>query len=402
MATLHLPQASLGTEVAVYDMIVGGLCEEPINEQEKKAVLARSEIETVEHVSKICRRLIQDKNQTDVVQSWIMRMATDITECYRSNSFPRTTNDILFNIEPSPKEIQSRSNSFVKIGRGILRRVCKEFRWKMPKTQHTPIPFMPDGNGMFGDFNSESFQMKYMENSEWMGGLKELSGFRYSKKMRMVTRKGSNISIPAPENDYEGIHILDEWRRLYGDLYDKRKRFYRRADVNESNIEDKMREVGYNDEQAGWDLYKEAVHSFRESELAQLHKDSKSGETAGPNWGYLPETYIDESYKRDFRFLNRRALYLPGRYFKKPETTQFPRYFVRAIMPEKGRRPTHPSQIISLWEAFKQNKELYSKYNKVYQNRQKELGRYSKKNMGRAGLKKRKSRRRKSMLRRRI
>eukprot|EP00469_Lotharella_globosa_P001731 CAMPEP_0167800072 /NCGR_PEP_ID=MMETSP0111_2-20121227/17497_1 /TAXON_ID=91324 /ORGANISM="Lotharella globosa, Strain CCCM811" /LENGTH=245 /DNA_ID=CAMNT_0007695229 /DNA_START=250 /DNA_END=987 /DNA_ORIENTATION=+ len=122
----------------------------------------------------------------------------------------------------------------------------------------------------------------------------------------------------------------------------------------------------------------------KQKENAQLAADRRSGDTAGPDWDYLPATKIDEDYKKDYRILARRDILQPGRFYRKPDTTQFPRYFIRGRLQTgyKGRR-----EILPLWKSLELDKKLQERLKKKRRERQEEASRYSTREMGRAGVK---------------
>mmetsp|Transcript_7461 Transcript_7461/g.18155 ORF Transcript_7461/g.18155 Transcript_7461/m.18155 type:complete len:133 (+) Transcript_7461:793-1191(+) len=85
-------------------------------------------------------------------------------------------------------------------------------------------------------------------------------------------------------------------------------------------------------------LHKHLVTLVNRYKKAETDYHRISGETTGPDWFYLPRTKIDDNIKEEFRLLAKRELLEPGRYFKKPSTTEFPRYFTRA-------QEIHPDRI---------------------------------------------------------
>ncbi|GAB5363727.1 hypothetical protein AAMO2058_000908600 [Amorphochlora amoebiformis] len=354
--------------------------------------------ETVrEQIYSKCIDCLRQRNDTPFIHKWISKLASTILHCESHGSLVLLED--LARAKPlSQAENANRTQNFLSSARWIVRQVCRYFEIPQPSTSHRPIWPIPDDIPATRLVPIRKDYHEDIQKSPWHHILTKMAdGFpdvplKLDPKLQHGLTKGERIAM----QNNDGIKMVEGLRYMPGGDKATRLRRTKVVDTVEEFFEIfKNKTNRKSSDLLNYEVAQIVRHKLQENERRMRRKLESSGMTAGPDWDWLPATKIEGDYKKDLRFIARREMFQPGHFYKKPESTQFPRYFARVVdkTPYTLFRKGAGLPLKPLWVTWMEDENLWGKYMKSFKNRQKALERFSKKNMGKAGIKAKKTKR---------
>mmetsp|Transcript_30170 Transcript_30170/g.53070 ORF Transcript_30170/g.53070 Transcript_30170/m.53070 type:complete len:361 (+) Transcript_30170:172-1254(+) len=338
---------------------------------------------TTQTIYNQCIERMRNLNNLSAIDDLMMSMARVVINTEQTGAYIKQTETGYMRLGDTNK---TRTQLFIDGSRALISQICSEFHLQPPPTTRTKIrvnldsPLRVKDRHYSKDPRKDPFIRKVLFLEDLPDHEPNIVGRRNMAELRLEERLRQNMTAGLKE-------IMDNclWHELYQRMYGNKRnlssgdpicydpgfcKWFDKWEKNNWPYGPKKKEH----------VLAENINKKLVSKARQIHKTAY--EAGKFDAGILPATKIDKDFKKDFRLLARKSLYFPGRYYKNPESTKFPRYFGRAwkVSPAFKGVP----RFTPIWKVWS-NTTVMKKYKERMKKRFRAIQEYTPEGMGKKG-----------------